>query len=66
MDIAATISAARKAAALSQEELARRTGLSYRTIWNIEQGGSVPRGATLRALAEALDLDLSSLVEKSA
>lgn len=54
---------ARESRSLSLEEVARRADLSYRTVWNAEQGGSVLRRKTLRALAAALDLDLSMLLE---
>ena len=66
MSFADTIKSARQRQHLSLEELARRTGLSYRTIWNIEQGASVPRGSTVRAIAEALDLDLDALSTEGA
>ena len=48
----------RTAAGLSQEELAERAGLSRRGISDLERGvhGS-PHPATVRRLAEALDLD---------
>ncbi|WP_344173887.1 tetratricopeptide repeat protein [Pilimelia columellifera] len=47
----------RKRLALSQEELAERTGLSSRAIRAIETGRSAaPRPSTVRLLAEALEL----------
>lgn len=47
----------RRKAMLSQEELARRAGVSVRTVSNIERGLQVsPRPATLTQLAEALGL----------
>jgi transcriptional regulator with XRE-family HTH domain len=61
MDIADTFKAERKRQHLSVEEVARKAGLSYRTVWNIEKGGSVPRGKSVRAIAEALGLDLADL-----
>lgn len=43
---------------LTQEELAERSGLSIRTISDIERGCVLrPRVATLRLLASALDMD---------
>lgn len=62
--LAETVKAARKAQALSQEELAKRSGVSFRTIWNLENGFSVPRGGTLRGIADALDLDISALTSE--
>ncbi|MFD0686053.1 NB-ARC domain-containing protein, partial [Actinomadura fibrosa] len=45
-------------AALTQEQLAERSGLSARTIRRLESGAlERPRGATVRLLAEALGLD---------
>src|SRR5688572_33091522 len=49
---------ARTAAALSQEELAERAGLSTRGISALERGiRRAPRLATVRMLADALALD---------
>lgn len=42
--------------AMSQRELARRTGLSPRTIGQLEQGRHEPRLGTLLALRGALEL----------
>lgn len=55
------IRAARKRQALSQEEVARRADLSWRTVWNIEKGVSVPRDRTLRDIAAALGLEVTDL-----
>jgi predicted ATPase/DNA-binding XRE family transcriptional regulator len=47
----------RKAAGLSQEELAERAGVSVRSVTNIESGAThLPRTETLQLLAEALEL----------
>lgn len=49
--------AGRRAAGLSQEELAELSGLSARNISNIERGFvKRPRRGSLNALADALDL----------
>lgn len=45
---------------LTQEELAKQSGLSIRTIQRIE-AGQEPKGHTAKVLAETLDMDLSSL-----
>jgi transcriptional regulator with XRE-family HTH domain len=45
---------------LTQEELAEQSGLSIRTIQRIE-AGQEPKGHTAKALAETLELDVSSL-----
>jgi transcriptional regulator with XRE-family HTH domain len=45
-----------RGSAISQRELARRTGLSAGTIGQIEQGRHEPRLGTLLALRGALDL----------
>jgi predicted ATPase/transcriptional regulator with XRE-family HTH domain len=48
----------RRAAGLSQEELAERAGLSRRGISDLERGARrIPRVTTLRRLAEGLGLD---------
>lgn len=39
---------------LTQKELAEKAGLSLRTIQRIE-AGNIPKGFTLKALAESLD-----------
>ncbi|WP_400190804.1 helix-turn-helix domain-containing protein [Hymenobacter sp. B81] len=48
----------RKSRGFSQEMLAEQSGVSLRTIQRVEQGGSVPRGHTLQALATALGVSL--------
>ena len=50
---------------LTQEELAIESGISIRTIQRIESGQE-PKGHTLKALAKALDLDLTTLNKKAA
>jgi transcriptional regulator with XRE-family HTH domain len=60
-DGAATLAAAlrkhRRAAGLSQERLAQQSGVSDRTIRNIEGGRvTTPRLSSLRALADALGI----------
>ena len=51
----------RQAAALSQEELAERAGLSARGISDLERGvRRSPYPVTVRALAKALDLDATA------
>jgi tetratricopeptide (TPR) repeat protein/transcriptional regulator with XRE-family HTH domain len=47
----------RRRLGLTQEELARQTGLSVRTIGGLEAGrGRVPRASSIRALADAFGL----------
>ena len=54
----------RIAAALSQEELAERAGLSARAISDLERGvHQVPRLETVRLLADALGLDAADRAE---
>lgn len=48
---------------LDQDELGQRVGLDFWTIKQIERGNDVPTGATLRALAQTLDLDVDVLLE---
>ncbi|PYU13118.1 MAG: XRE family transcriptional regulator [Acidobacteria bacterium] len=48
---------------LTQEELAREVGLTTHTIWRLENDHSFnPRLQTLRAIAEALGVDVSDLL----
>ena len=46
---------------LSQAELARRTGLHALTITRLEAGAAAPSTRSVRALAEALGLELREL-----
>ena len=55
------ISTLRKSKGLSQEVLAEQSGVSLRTIQRMEQGGTVPRGHTMQALATALGVSLADL-----
>ena len=48
---------------LTQEELARRTELTARTIQRIENGEVDPRSYTLQMIANALEVDISVLTE---
>lgn len=56
---------ARKKQQLSQEELARQSGVSLRTIQRIEKGSVNPHGHTLKTLVNALNLQLTDLEEKA-
>lgn len=48
---------------LSQEALADLSGLSLRTIQRIEKGESIPRGATLKKLANVLTMNAEELID---
>jgi tetratricopeptide (TPR) repeat protein/transcriptional regulator with XRE-family HTH domain len=57
-DLASLLGELRRAARLTQEELAERTGLGVRTIRQLESGSiRRPHGGTLDRLADGLDLD---------
>lgn len=47
---------ARDRVGLSREELARRSGVGVRTLYDIEMAGVVPRRSTQRVIAVALGL----------
>jgi transcriptional regulator with XRE-family HTH domain len=47
---------------LSMRELEERSGVSYHTIWRLENGKSGAHPRTLRRLAEALGVDSQELV----
>lgn len=49
----------------SQNELARRAGLSSGTISMIMNGVVAPEATTLRKIADALEIDVSPLLEKA-
>ena len=46
----------REQAGVSQDELARRAGVSRSTLARIEGGGQAPRSPTIKALARALEI----------
>lgn len=46
----------------SQAELARRTGITPRALYEIEAGRTQPRPSTARRLAEALDITPAALL----
>lgn len=56
------IKALRRAKGLSQESLAENARINLRTLQRIEAGDTIPRGETLRLLAQALDVPVESLV----
>jgi transcriptional regulator with XRE-family HTH domain len=60
---AANLSRARAASEISQEELARRTGVHRTEISLLERGGREPRLGTLAKLAAALDTTIEVLCE---
>lgn len=53
---AAMLEPARKAAGLSQEDVAEMSGVSRRTIGNAERGDKIPQSSILRRLMIAVDL----------
>ncbi|GAA4007234.1 hypothetical protein GCM10022408_18920 [Hymenobacter fastidiosus] len=55
---AVRIQTIRKSKGFSRELLAEQSGVSLRTIQRVEQGDTVPRGHTVRALAAALGVAL--------
>ena len=52
---------ARKEKELNQTELAQAVGLTQRSLTNYECGRAIPRPATIRKLAEALDVTVEYL-----
>jgi len=49
---------------LSQTELAEKVGVSERSIYSYEQTGTLPRGAVLKKLADALNVSVSYLMDE--
>ena len=62
MALAENLQRQRLARYLSQADLARKAGVHKATILRIEKGGYVPQLRTIRALAEALDVQPDQLV----
>jgi transcriptional regulator with XRE-family HTH domain len=52
----------RQLKALTLRELGEESGVSYATIWRIENGHSDVRPSTVRKLARALGVDTAELV----
>ena len=52
----------RRERVLSLRELEERSGVSYNTIWRIEDGRQGAHPRTVRKLAEALDVDPKELI----
>lgn len=57
---------AREEAGLTQAELARRIGVTPRTVWNWEWGHREPRGKYLRLLAEVTGKPVTFFFEEIA
>lgn len=64
MSIGKHVLKCRKAAGLSQADLAEKTLLSLRTIQRIENDKNTPRSYTIRVLAEALGTQPETLTEE--
>ena len=60
--IASNVARLRLDRQLTQEELARKAGLSRMALGNIERGTATPRAKTIAALAKALQVPLGDLV----
>ncbi|GGM94265.1 hypothetical protein GCM10010967_29360 [Dyadobacter beijingensis] len=58
--IAEKIRTLRKSKGLSQEALAEMAGINLRTLQRIENGDTIPRGETLRLLAQALGVEVET------
>lgn len=61
MEISQQIAQARKKNGLTQEQLAELTKVTVRTIQRIENGQSIPRAFTLKAIASALGTTIEEL-----
>jgi XRE family transcriptional regulator, regulator of sulfur utilization len=62
MTIAEKLKHFRHISCLSQEKLAETSGISIRTIQRIEEGKSVGSGYTINALAKALNINSTNLL----
>ncbi len=54
----------RRSKGLTQQELAKQSGVSQYTITEVETGRREPRPSTLRKLAEALDVEVADFFPK--
>lgn len=61
-DISTNLFRLRKAAGLSQSELAAKAGISRLTYVNIESGKSVPKSNTLLSISQALQVGIFSVI----
>ncbi|MDP9455591.1 MAG: helix-turn-helix domain-containing protein [Actinomycetota bacterium] len=52
----------RRRQVLSMRELEERSGVSYNTIWRLENGLTEARPRTIRKLAKAFDIEPSELL----
>lgn len=48
---------------LTMEDVARRAGITYSTLWAVEKGKSTPQPVTITALCEVLGMDPAPLLE---
>ena len=55
----------RRERVLSLRELEERSGVSYNTIWRIEDGRQGAHPRTVRKLADALRVDPSELIRRA-
>lgn len=55
----------RMALGLNQEDLSEMSGITVRTIYNIERGSGNPSFKTLSKLAEVLGLEISMGIRKT-
>ena len=56
------IKSIRESLGFTQADLAEKTNLSIRTIQRVESGKNIPKGHTLKVLAEALEVDRKELL----
>ena len=61
-EISEKVRDARRQALLSQEALAKKAGVTTRTIWAIESNATLPRLTTLGRIADALEIPRNELV----
>ncbi|MBI4377893.1 MAG: helix-turn-helix transcriptional regulator [Nitrospinae bacterium] len=64
--IAQRIKEARERQGLKQEDLAKKTGIARPNFVRIEQGRHIPTLTTLKKIADALGLDINSLMAQPA
>lgn len=62
-NLAQKVKELRKRKALSQEDLAKNSGLSLRTVQRVENGDTIPTAETLKRLAIVLDVEPNELTD---
>lgn len=64
MTLGEKLKKARLALDMSQTELAKKTGISERSLYTYEQMGAIPRTSNIKKLADALNVTVTYLMDE--